>query len=829
MAGERRQLAVDGEVFSIPAVHSRYLKYCVPSAGIESQFNPPVLRWPLTEGKSVTYDVRLSRDSSFTKDVIAQSGTQLAMFNPHTKLPSGDWYWQYRHTGGEWSPVNHFVIDDTAIDLVSPAADRFLEAIPETHPRVLAGADQLPLLRQLKGEADGAAIVAEADVTLARSIPRETDGQPSRMEKDEDRAKKLSQDASNVLGKTVYTAVSNLCQAWLLSGDARYQERATAIAMEVASWNPRGITGSKVSDFSDARCMLAMALVFDTFHDDLPAGQREALEKAIGARAEGFYNSWVNNMEARVLSGHVWQHILHYFFQTALAMHGHDQRAAGWLAYAYELFLARAPILGGTDGGWAEGVSYFRMNMETLIDIPLFIKKFTGFDFINAHPWYTRNVNWLVYHIPPGSSSDGFGDNAEEVFTPGAEYIAYANELAKLTGSPLAAWYATACERYETPQLWSEPTLRWVRLTKTREIPLEELSADPDFPIANLCNDIGMVAMHSDPTDATGNLAVTLRSSPLGCYGHFLADQNAFNILYGGKRTFFHTGFKVTMADPHRVGWYQHTKSSNSVLVNGEGQPCSTESFGWIRKLLQGKEMAYALADASNAYSSDEMKEDRGVSKFFRHVMLLKPDIIVIYDELEAREPVEWTWLIHAMAEIQTDSTANSFQSSFGHANGAGRLWSSDPVRWVLRDTFDVPAINWRGSKDDQGNTKSYEENQWHLQARTRSSVPRARFLAVLQVSPRANPGNITVDEEGSNLTVAVDGWTISANINADNPPSLEITNEQGTTVFLLSDEGQPALTEQGASQTKTTTGEDILPWYLKQSVMVHRRIEVQR
>src|SRR3546814_11979063 len=89
------------------------------------------------------------------------------------------------------------------------------------------------------------------------------------------------------------------------------------------------------------------------------------------------------------------------------------------------------------------------MNMATLIDIPLTIKQYTGFDFINTHPWYTHTIDWLLYHVPPGSSAVGFGDNTEEVISPGVAYIDYADIIARLTGQPEAERSVEMCRTYE--------------------------------------------------------------------------------------------------------------------------------------------------------------------------------------------------------------------------------------------------------------------------------------------------------------------------------------------------------------------------------------------
>lgn len=798
---------------SAAAVHTRYLAHATPSQGIAAQFNPPVLRWPRMDG-AVAYEVRLSRDSLFEREAIHASNLSWAMFNPHTRLERGAWYWQYRNTTGNWSALNRFVVDETSSDLVSPRAEALIKGIPSVHPRVLT--TRPDIVRTYQGDADAQKIMEQATAILSQDIPHESDGKPVRVDRNEDRARKLRQDAGNALGKRAFTAVNILSQAWLLSGEKRFAERAITIALSVADWDPNGVTGFDTSDFADARCMLSMALAFDTYYNDLNERQKKLLIGAIKVRANRLHDMWVNNQEVRLLSGHVWQHILHFFFQTGVALVGHEADAEKWLTYSYELFVARAPILGGKDGGWIEGASYFKMNMETLIEIPLFIKQFTGFDFIAAHPWYGRQADWLAYHVPPGSASDGFGDNAEDITLPGPAYIAFGTELAKLTGSTLASWYAEKCREYEDVYLPGEPTLRWVRLTRTRDLPEAQRSSSPQLPTGKLFADVGLTSMHSDLMNTENDLMVALRSSPFGCYGHFLADQNAFNILYGGKPIFYRTGYKVTMSDPHRTGWYQHTKSQNGILINGEGQPYSTEAFGTIRRFLSGEQIAYALADATHAYSSTETKEDRGVIRFYRHVLLLKPDIVVIYDELEAARPVEWSWLIHSMSEIQVDESENYFESHFDATKGVGALWSATPFNFVMTDTFDVPATNWRGAKDAKGRLRTYDSDQWHLKAVSSEKVNKTKFLAVLQVSPDAGMQNLVTSHEGDNVSVNTATWKISANLSADARPSLHIENEDASTVFQYGGARPPTLIERINGSERRIEAAEILPWHVR-------------
>lgn len=764
-------------------VYSRYLTEAVPSGGIVAQFNAPTLRWPAERGSATHYDVRLSQDSLFGEgQTLRGENIPWALFNPHQRLSEGKWYWQYRVSGKSWSALHTFQVTPAAIPLVSPPAARFLDGIPALRPRLIAQGADTARIRALAVDSDVRAIIRQAERALKQPIMTERDGQPENLLTDAERNRKLRQDASKRLGDFAYGTTLPLCEAYLLTGDDRYRLQAIRIAREIATWDPQGV--SHISDFSDARCMLALAVVFDTFQASLTVADRAAMIQQIVERATGFYTSWRNDVEAKILSGHVWQHILHYFFQTGIALYGEVPEAAQWLEYAYELFLARAPVLGGVDGGWIEGASYFRMNMVTLLDIPLTIKQYTGFDFINTHPWYTQTIDWLLYHVPPGSSADGFGDNTEEVFSPGVAYVAYAEMLARLTGSPKAAMYVEMCRQYENLDIAADKSLRWMRLARTEGRDIAGLASTAGLETGVIFREIGLAALHSNPDNTNENLMVAMRSSPFGSYGHFLSDQNAFNILYGGKRAFFRTGYKVTMKDPHRTGWYQHTKSNNSVLIDNAGQPYSVEAYGWMPRFLQGEKMAYVMGDASAAYSSTETGEDYGLRKFYRHLLLLKPDIIVVYDELEADHPASWSWLLHSMAKIHIDTATNRFSSNFDGFLGTGKLWAPSAVSWSLADTFEVRAENWRGSRNESGELKRYDDEQWHLKAINVSKVPSIRFLAVFQVGPAVDIEAAETAYHDGVLTVSLGDWDIRAQLDTSLSPSLSVADHSGTTAF---------------------------------------------
>ena len=791
-----------------PVLHPRYRSWPVPAANTEAKDNPAILMWPSTLVKGTTYDVRLSQDPDFDKaKTISAQKIPFTIYNPHQALDTGTWYWQYRIHNEIWKNTQQFRITSNSSLTVSPSADKFLSSIPDSYPRILITKKEAQQFRrQAMQMKDALILIDEANRSLQAQPPHdEALKHPSKNAKGDDymSAKVLDKDSKHI-GFNAMAKVKIFCQAYLLTGNKKYAGKGIVWAKEIASWHPEGPSG--ISDFGDAGCMLAMALAFDTFHDLLTSSDKEVLRNKINIRAGRIYNEWINDIDAKVLSNHVWQFTLHYFFQTALAMHGQLKDADNWLTYAYELWLARAPILGGSEGGWLEGVSYFRINMETLLDVPMIIKNYTAYDFINKNKWYANNPYWMYYSFPPGSSADGFGDNVETVTSPGMYYLAYADALSKLTGSRMAATYADKIEKAEkiklTDVINDEPPetanmLRWFRLryllNKERAAPLP----DSLFASSIVLNDIGVVDMHTDINNIDKDLMASMRACPYGNYGHMLADQNTFNVMYGGQRLFYLSGHKVAMKDPHRLLWYKATVGHNGILIDNKGQTFDSEGYGWISRFLNGKNISYAVGDASMAYGASSKKENTGLKKFKRHLLLIRPDIIIVYDELIADHPAEWKWLIHSPQKITLYSSKNEFYCSLKNASAVTSLFTPQPVRMALSDTFGVAAVNWLGRKDEDGNPVAYKNDSWHVSAVTVNPTRKMRFLAVIKIDTGAlspvgedtNRGSAQLNYHlNKNSEIVIGNWTIKAELDTSKSALLQVLSNDGKVVFSSGD-----------------------------------------
>jgi len=167
---------------------------------------------------------------------------------------------------------------------------------------------------------------------------------------------------------------------------------------------------------------------------------------------------------------------------------------------------------------------------------------------------------------------------------------------------------------------------------------------------------------------------------------------------------------------------------------------------------------------------------------------LLKPDIVIIYDELESGHEASWSWLIHSLQQMKTDEANQTFSASLPNATGTGKLFASQPVKWELADTADVPANNWLGAKYADGSLKTYDNPQWHLKVTSQDKCKSMRFLVILQISPDTGlfEKKSNKSDENGKIDISVGQWNISANLNTNLHPDLFIRKTDEKTAFSL-------------------------------------------
>ena len=769
--------SVPGSRLPLQAIHPMQRATPSPPNGSTVAVNPPPLLWPVRDRRDV-HAVRLSRDAGFPEaGTFGATGLRWAVYNPHHRLLPGTWYWQVgtvAKSGDDvaWADVLEFTVPASGRVAETSSAEVMLASCPSSHPRVLITAGELEAFRaRAAGRPEAARILRDARRHVGKPLPDESSGKPKKKGNSAAQAKKFANWASKALGTKMGGSVEALCRGYLISGEGGFAEEAVRRALHVAGWDPNGV--SRVNDFSDGACLRAMALAYDTCYERLGDEQRELLRAGITARAGRFFGRWRNSLEARPFHAHVWQHILHDFTYAAFATVGEIPEADAWASYVYEIWLARFPLMGGGDGGWANGTNYFGTNFKTLVSIPSFFRRLTGVDLFE-HPWYQAVPGFMSTVWPPGSASIGFGDGSEKQrHGPSLGWLAFCDAVSRETGNARGAGYVGEALGGDFDRLQADRNLGWHRLRTGEGTPRPAPQGPDGLPRARAFRDIGVVAMHSRLDDTERNLMVGLRSSPYGSYNHAHANQNSFVVLLGGERLFFHTGYYIAYGDKHFSGWYKHTRGHNAVLIDGKGQAMgTTEGYGWIPRFLDGTRISACTGDASNAYAADA-----GLLGWRRHVVLLRPDKVVVYDVLDADHEARWDWLLHSDRELTVDAASQSLTGTARAGRGRVTLYASGPLDLSVDTRFDPPALNWRGSKDKQGEPVDYPD-QWHATVTPRGRCGSVRFLTLIATDEGkgAAVDLPSRDENG----IAFGDWMVRAELDPKAPAGLAVDHRDG-------------------------------------------------
>lgn len=748
--------------------HEKMRTVPYPRSTNELYINPAPLIVPQKMKTNTYLQFALSSSADFAQDATIESG-KIAwnMWNPHRQLEPGTWYWRFRNISStgevkEWSDTYSFEVKGSEPVFVTPTWDTFLSMAPQFSPRLYCFLDaKLSIARQKAPEhPEYKSLIQRAGTALAIDYDKELKNLYASHDK-------------------LYQNVEYLYQAYLITRDDKYAQKLVNL-LEAMIANPCSSSVLYSDNFITSTVTYAHASVYDLLAERLSPSLRQAAEAFVADQCRRFYRSSRGYEENHIFDNHFWQINYRLMFFSALTLYDRSEYpdALTLLEYLYELWTARAPASGfNRDGLWHNGTGYFTTNSKTLAYMAMMLSYITRTDF-TRHPWYQNAGQALAFNMPPSGANTGFGDGHEKNPEPNRQMAAFADFLAREVGDGYAAWYAT-----NRPDLVHDDwEMRIYRMcnedTYTGALP-------DNVPLLTWYKDAGEVSIHSSLTEAADDLALGFRSSQYGSGSHTTSSQNAFNMVYGGKTIFCSSGYYQNFSDAHNLMWYRHSRGHNTILVNGIGQPYTTKAYGRILRAGSGNTIAYALGDASNAYcgfTDDQMWLDNfkkaGVeqsvengfgptplSKYYRHIVMLKPGIVVLYDELESSEPATWDWLLHSPAEFTIDAEKGiiTTENKTDRNHCRVTLMTSAKPDMSKTSKFLVPPANQGPSYPDQ----------WHFTAKIKDQSA-VRVLAIMQ------PGNITDDfsdvvtEDGCYI---IDDWRISANLDPLSPATLKIEN----------------------------------------------------
>jgi len=441
--------------------------------------------------------------------------------------------------------------------------------------------------------------------------------------------------------------------AYLVSGDNAFLVQAKRWLRAVCDF-PHW---EQDHSLAGGECLFGVALAYDWLYQHLTDSERAQVRAKLVRQAQAMqagppvhHDVWLANHN----------HVEHTGLAAAgFALFDEVPEAIAWIRQAdlvYREFLRHA----SDDGSSSEGHQYWAYTTESALRYFELARALLGTDYYD-HPWLQGVAAFIIHSILPDFNRTQcvmtFGDAGRNFASHGPTHLLY--RVAAEYRDRHAQWLALEMDRRGVGRgdfctwanlLWYDPTLA--------PAPLERR------PVLGRADDIGWVTTRSGwQADAVmvgfkcgpmhGHKAQALyeqsrRDFPArprsigGGHGH--PDVNSFQIYAYGKWLAIDPGYERPKA----------TRTHNTIVVNGHGQ--LGEGATWFDRdavLRAGAksslvhcesrpEFDYVVGDAMTIYPPAA-----GLTGFRRHVLFLKPAVVVIVDELQVARPSTVAWFLH--------------------------------------------------------------------------------------------------------------------------------------------------------------------------------------
>ncbi len=444
---------------------------------------------------------------------------------------------------------------------------------------------------------------------------------------------------------------------WLVTGDPRYRDGARRWMLRICEF-PRW---ERDNSLAAGECLFGVALGYDWLYGELDERDRGVIREKLVHQAEALlkappvhHDMWLANHN----------HVEHLGLAAAgFALRGEVPRAEAWIEQAHAVF-RKALEYSAPDGGSTEGHQYWGYTAESILRYAEMARDLLH-ENLYGNQWLRSVPDFIIHSTIPDFSAKNcvmsFGDSHRSYDSHGPCHILY--RTAAEYRHPQAQWLALEMTRRGVGRtafcgwaslLWYDETLR------------------PE-PVAGLplfwnCGDTGWVTGRG--SWAPDAVMVGFKNSPMHGHkvqayydalppdtheiggGHGHPDVNSFQVYGYGK---------WLAIDPQyeRPKW---TRNHNTILVNGKGQLGEGQTWFDRKSVLAARATSkilkaehrpgfdYLLGDAMTIYP--------GLIKFLRHFIYLRPDYVIVVDELAAKESSRFEWRMRAEETLeQRDAT----------------------------------------------------------------------------------------------------------------------------------------------------------------------------
>jgi hypothetical protein len=429
-----------------------------------------------------------------------------------------------------------------------------------------------------------------------------------------------------------------LALAHAITGESKYLTAARDWSLASCGYPHWGGKRFDGTDLAAGHQLFGLALVYDWLYADLDAAAKATILDTLLTRGATMFRAcstqyWRNEY----LQNHLWVNITG-LAAAALAVFdepGAGERAEAWLGLILDKYRRTEAAL-GPDGASHEGVGYWSYGVEYMLKFWRLAAELLGEDL--SSPWWANTAAYRLYLGLPRNAWTPRNTIVDLADCPrydwyGPEYLLRA--LASRYRDGHAQWLAAEIESAGVAGY----AARWLNLLwydpKVAPLP------PSDLPTLRHFEDLGIVSARSD-WSGSESLLVFKCGPPIGRQatrqfdfdpggGHVHPDNNHFVLFGAGEWLVRDDGYTWKQTDHH-----------NTLLVDGKGQ--LGEGYQWFRaqepirrradprilRAASSPEVDEIHGDAAAAYPRES-----GLGRFLRRVYFLKPDVLIVVDQIE--------------------------------------------------------------------------------------------------------------------------------------------------------------------------------------------------
>ncbi len=527
---------------------------------------------------------------------------------------------------------------------IPPAAkvgSRPLDKMAGVHPRILIPAGGLAELRK------------RAETTHRRFVPGIKKMADDIMAKGPQLDPK--QTESNM--RQQMRKPGQLAWAYIATGDTKYRDAAIEYTMVACNYPKWHID----VDLAAAHGMVAISQVYDWFYDDLTEQQRKTILKKIRYQGNLLNSPFV----LKKVKGGTW------WTRTLLQNHGMENCAglfAGGAVFYHEIPEAREWFNNAEehfdkvfsimpdDGSSMEGMNYWGYSAEHLLLYADMARQITGRDFFATSGHLQNLGKFLIGMTTPWLR------NQDHVFPFAAPIVSTG-----MHGPYHLMYKSAAISRHPQTQDMGDKT--WDDFVPWSPFkPYVLLWYDPtvepiDFrtsPTANVFPEHGFVTVRDSWDENATALwfkcgpfqgkAASKRFKKSVASPHARADQMSFQIVTRGQRMTSYGNWKCEQYSyPMFRGVAQYGGDRKSGLNGGEIFKMAKVEPS-LKRVTTSEGFDYIAGDAGKIY-----RDEAGVKSFRRHIVFLKPDDILIIDDIKLSrgksDKPDVDWRLQALAQ----------------------------------------------------------------------------------------------------------------------------------------------------------------------------------